>query len=397
MMSSILFRLTRFNRNSLASLLGYLKPLLSRELQLTVAVSAAAAQRLFARRPDFAAYSFTTWQARACALEIRQLKNAWPKTLFLAGGPHPSGDPEGTLRMGFDYVFVGEGEISLAEFLCRSARPPRGSIINTSSRLVDLDAIDTFLPEYGLTPPLEITRGCPHGCAFCQTPVLFSPIVRHRSVEGIEQWRQKMLKNGLRQLRFITPNAFGYGSCGSQKLSVPSIDRLLSRCSQGQARVYFGSFPSEVRPESCLPEIVRLVRKYCHNRRVVLGAQSGSDRMLKVMRRGHNTSDIFKAARILHAHDCIPVVDFIFGLPAEEVQDRAASRRLIAALVNDCAAVIRGHVFLPLPGSRWAEEKPGNLDDATRALLIQLQAQSAAEGYWEAQNNFNAQTADSPV
>jgi len=36
-----------------------------------------------------------------------------------------------------------------------------------------------------LCGPIEITRGCPHACAYCQTPRLFGHTVRHRSIPSI--------------------------------------------------------------------------------------------------------------------------------------------------------------------------------------------------------------------
>src|SRR5260370_4014100 len=47
------------------------------------------------------------------------------RVLFVAGGPHASGDAAGTLAMGFDVVFIGEGERSFTEFLRRLAEPGR--------------------------------------------------------------------------------------------------------------------------------------------------------------------------------------------------------------------------------------------------------------------------------
>ena len=42
---------------------------------------------------------------------LKQLRDKYRKrVLFIAGGPHPTGDPEGTLKMEFDIVVVGEGE-----------------------------------------------------------------------------------------------------------------------------------------------------------------------------------------------------------------------------------------------------------------------------------------------
>ena len=47
------------------------------------------------------------------------------RILFVAGGPHASGDAAGTLAMGFDVVFIGEGERSFPAFLHRLAEPRR--------------------------------------------------------------------------------------------------------------------------------------------------------------------------------------------------------------------------------------------------------------------------------
>ena len=46
-------------------------------------------------------------------------------------------------------------------------------------------------------------------------------------------------------------------------------------------KIFFGTFPSEVRPEFVTDESAELVRKYCANDSLSLGAQSGSDRILK--------------------------------------------------------------------------------------------------------------------
>jgi len=64
------------------------------------------------------AFSFTTPQIFEIANIVTFLRKACGKKIFLiAGGPHPSGDPAGTLQMGFDAVFIGEGEKSFPLFL----------------------------------------------------------------------------------------------------------------------------------------------------------------------------------------------------------------------------------------------------------------------------------------
>lgn len=62
--------------------------------------------------------SFSTpqlWQVRDLMLTMRG--QFVKQVLFIAGGPHPTADPRGTLRLGFDIVARGEGEETLPELL----------------------------------------------------------------------------------------------------------------------------------------------------------------------------------------------------------------------------------------------------------------------------------------
>ncbi len=47
---------------------------------------------------------------------FREVGSAKTDTIFIAGGPHPSGCPEETLEY-FDYVVIGEGEETLPELI----------------------------------------------------------------------------------------------------------------------------------------------------------------------------------------------------------------------------------------------------------------------------------------
>ncbi|MDK2912678.1 MAG: hypothetical protein PWR29_1635, partial [Methanolobus sp.] len=58
-------------------------------------------------------YSFASRQKQSVFDEIA---GAGTDSVFIAGGPHPSGAPEETLRF-FDYVVVGEGEETLPELI----------------------------------------------------------------------------------------------------------------------------------------------------------------------------------------------------------------------------------------------------------------------------------------
>ena len=62
--------------------------------------------------------SFFTTQLWEISDLVKSLRDKYKNTvLFIAGGPHPTGDPEGTLKMGFDLVVRGEGEETLIHIL----------------------------------------------------------------------------------------------------------------------------------------------------------------------------------------------------------------------------------------------------------------------------------------
>ncbi|HNW38332.1 MAG TPA: cobalamin-dependent protein, partial [Methanosarcina vacuolata] len=158
-------------------------------------------------------YSFTTRQTAKVFMEV---KNAGTDSIFIAGGPHPSGAPEETLEY-FDYVVIGEGEETLPELVktIQENGDPRkvpgiayrdvktSKVAITPKRPhVNLDSYPCFDP-HKLRSPIEISRGCPWGCKYCQTPRLFGREVRHRSIDSI-------VKNAgyYNDLRFIASNAF---------------------------------------------------------------------------------------------------------------------------------------------------------------------------------------------
>ena len=84
---------------------------------------------------------------------------------------------------------------------------------------------------------VEIYRGCPFACGFCQTPHIFGHCMRHRSLDEIIMYAHRH-----EQVRFVTPNAFAYGSDGIH----PRFDKVERLMEKIQAPLYFGTFPSEV-------------------------------------------------------------------------------------------------------------------------------------------------------
>jgi B12-binding domain/radical SAM domain protein len=324
-------------------------------------------------------YSFASPQAPQV---FREVSSARTDSIFIAGGPHPSGRPEETLEY-FDYVVIGEGEETLPELVKviteggdvsavqGIAFKDEGKVIFTGRRHeVDLDRCPPFKPP--LFGPIEITRGCPWGCAYCQTPALFGRRMRHRSVEAICKYDKYY-----EDKRLVSPNAFAYGSDGIAP-DEAAVERLLRSLS---GNIYFGTFPSEVRPEFVTPKMLELVNSYCANRELHLGGQSGSDRMLKAIHRGHAAEDVMTAVGRARDARLTPVVDFIFGLPGELEEDQRLTVECIKAIIKD-GGKVRAHYFMPLPGTELANAKPEKLSPEIEKLLGKLALGKKLTGSW---------------
>jgi B12-binding domain/radical SAM domain protein len=323
---------------------------------------------------------------------------------LIAGGPHPSARPERVLRLGADAVVVGEGEQALPAVLAalRENRLPADlpgvavrdadgrTIHGQRARPIELDRYPPLGVAHRRFGPIEITRGCPSACAFCQTSFLFGGKMRHRSVERTVYWVRKAMEKGYDFLRFVTPNAFAYQSPDNGRTTnLPAIEELLREMARlvGRERVYFGTFPSEVGPETVTPEAVALVRRHCGNDNLIFGAQTGSDRLLRSLHRSHTVADALRAAAIIVDAGLTPVADLIFGLPGETAEDVAATLNLMDELVG-MGAVLHTHTFMPLPGTPLESAPPGQIDPALYPLLDRLASQGHQIGQWRKQEEL---------
>ncbi len=386
----LVFRKSRENRYTLAALLGCLEGEgLDRDFHILIASSLEELSGKASVGKAIVGFSFMTPHLLQVKEELEKLRKALSKeAVFVAGGSHATGDPEGTLTIGFDFVFAGESERTLPAFLRQF---PTGKLPGTKIFRGDKNSsIFTSCPPHSLAQhffsPVEITRGCPYHCAFCQTPRIFGHSPHHRSAEGVAMHLRRTIPYGYRQSAFISPNAFSYGSKGQQGPNIKAIEALLVACIEaGVKRVHFGCFPSEVRPDWVNPEILQLVRKYCRNKTIVLGAQSGSDCLLSELNRGHSAEQALSAARWIRQAGFMPHVDFVFGFPGETKADRSLSLLLMKKMIEDNGAKIHAHTFLPLPGTPLFQKEPSRLDDETKNALESWEKKKRLDGWWKEQ------------
>ncbi len=351
------------------------------------------------------AISFFTTQLWEINNLIKPLKKHFKqKLIFIAGGPHPTGDALGTLKIGFDVVVRGEGEETFIELVHKikddeSYSEIKGiGFVNEKKEHVFTDRRNKIdLNKYPPFPffnkrfgAIEITRGCPYACYFCQTPQLLGTRPRHRSIESICKYVEIMKEENLTDIRFITPNAFSYGSINGKNLNLSKLEELLLNVKEiikPEGRIFLGSFPSEVRPEHVTEESLALILKYADNDNIIIGAQSGSQKVLDACNRAHTIEDIYRSVTLTINSGLKAYVDFIFGLPNENEDDIMMTINVMKDLTN-LGARIHTHSFIPLPMTTFAKSPVKKMDKNLLKTIDSLTAAGRAFGSWKKQEKI---------
>lgn len=407
--NALIFYYQRLNSYSFNALAGAIDsdPELA-AIPIGLALTADQLQQLTAaalRRHSRAvvALSILTCQMEDMQLLIRRLRAQHGSRLtLLAGGPHATACAEEVARAGVDIVFRGEAETALQAVLRGLARGEECTGIQSAAQPTDLDTFFSFSPKRGMFGPIEITRGCAFACRFCQTSQIFGTRLRHRSIERIAQQAEALRSINRKVVRLLSPNAFSYGSPDGRQLNLAAMHALLEslRRTIGPAgKIIFAHFPSEARPEHVTADTLGLLREFADNDEIVIGAQSGSQRMLDACRRSHTVGHVLTAVELARKFGYKVIVDFIFGLPGELDGDRHESLQVMDQVVR-MGARVHPHIFAPLPQTAFSGEPPGSLCSVfTRAVedlrlrrgIYENQPRPVRTGFFESQiSNFES-------
>ena len=310
------------------------------------------------------AFSIMTCQLRETSQLIRQLRGEHGERLIiLAGGPHVTALPEEVLMAGTDIVFRGEAETVFSRVLKALFQGMDCAPIQSADAPTDLDHTRSISPGRGMFGPIEITRGCAFACRFCQTSRIFGVRLRHRGIEKIVSQVETLRSINRKVVRLLSPNAFSYGSLDGRKLNLNAVRDLLSALRESlpaDGRIIFAHFPSEARPEHVTPDTLSLLDEFADNDEIVIGAQSGSQRMLDACGRSHTAQDVISAVACARKHGYKIIVDFMFGLPGENETDMRESLSVMKEIVG-MGARIHPHIFAPLPQTAFANEPQGGI------------------------------------
>ncbi len=277
-----------------------------------------------------------------------------------------------------DVVFGTHNVHRAAELLSHAARHgPVVEILNETVR-GDAEAFPSALParresEHAAWVTIQI--GCDNSCSFCIVPSVRGPEISRPFGELVDEV-QALARSGVSEVTLLGQNVNSYGRdlalacrsgdhrweddtwwCGpvwtSDRRARPLFADLL--CAVGETdgirRVRFTSpHPKDLRPEtiSAMAD-VSAVCEHLH-----LPLQSGSDRVLKAMRRGYSAQRYLERLGAARAAvtDLAVSTDMIVGFPGETESDFEQTLQVAAEARFDSAFTF---IFSPRPGTAAAQ------------------------------------------
>ncbi len=176
---------------------------------------------------------------------------------------------------------------------------------------------------------VRITRGCNKFCTYCVVPYTRGPEV-HRPPENIIEEVRKLADAGAREVTLLgqTVNHYHFRYGDGREISFADLLYQVHEAIPHLPRLRFvTSFPRDFTDAAlhAMRDCPRICR-YLH-----IPAQSGSDRLLKMMNRGYTAGeyrDLIDRARALMP-DISIASDFIVGFPTETEEEHQSTLDLI--------------------------------------------------------------------
>ncbi|WP_198372622.1 tRNA (N6-isopentenyl adenosine(37)-C2)-methylthiotransferase MiaB [Roseomonas rosulenta] len=269
-----------------------------------------------------------------------------------------------------DIVLGPQSYHRLPEMVARASRAA-GAVIET-----DFPAEDKFdhLPEttapQGVTAFLTVQEGCDKFCSFCVVPYTRGSEYS-RPAAAIVTEAERLVSLGARELTLLGQNVNAWHGEGPDGRAW-TLGRLVRRLAEipGLARIrYTTSHPRDMDDDLIAAHgDTPALMPFLH-----LPVQSGSDRILKAMNRGHTADDYRRLVDRLRAArpDLALSTDIIAGHPGESEADHAAT----LALIRDIGfAQAFSFKYSARPGTP-AATMAGQVEEAVKdARLAEIQA-----------------------
>ncbi len=321
--------------------------------------------------PDVLGLQCYTFDLPYIRQALRIAKEVNREMVTIVGGPHPSALPEEMMRKepDLDYLFVGEAEVGfpkLLQALEKDAgdfskipglgyREDGGVKVNPRAVADDLDSVgipawDLIHPErypesqHGAffkqfpIAPIMVTRGCPYPCTFCAGHIVSGKSIRRRSIDNVLSEIQMLRDDfGIREFHIVDDNF---------TMDTAYAKEFLRRLKELKLGMTW-AVPNGVRMDTLDVEMLSLMKEsglYL----ISLGIESGSDKVLAMMKKGITTSKIRRHVKMIHDAKIDMAGFFILGFPGETADTIRQTIRFSARLPIKRANYF---TYLPFPGT----------------------------------------------
>jgi len=328
-------------------------------------VSSEEVRRKVARlRPDIVGITcVTTNFYEACEI-ARAVKKASERTRVVLGGPHPTVMPEEALRHEeIDLVVRGEGEVTMHEVASgRNNREIEGLSFKEGGKIVHnldrplIEGLDCLPmparhllpmeryrpePDFVVRSPTHVlitSRGCPYRCIFCAARLISGYKYRMNSVQRVlEEIDLLVTRYHARGLLFYDDN-FTVNRERAEEI----CDRLVEKYSN-EGLVWACS----TRVDNVDKALLRKMRS-AGCRIISYGIESGSERLLKLIRKGIALEQVKAAVRWTKEAGIECRGSLILGLPTESKEESLRTIQFAKELALDRA---KFSLATPYPGT----------------------------------------------
>ena len=327
------------------------------------------------------------------------IKDNSPDTQIVWGGPHVTVVPETLSEPYLDFIIRGYGSNSLAKLIAclkngynsnlssipglgykkkgeifQNARVTEHEMIGYKDIPYDLIDVNSkyYQRRYNKTRmfPLFSAIGCPYQCTFCVHPTIYKEINgakwrKYSTDEVVSHIEYVHKKFNVDHIVFMDDTSFP-DLLHMQKIFEMVIERDLHITME-----FRGARVNEI--DRMDDDYLTLMEKV-GGRVLMVGVESGSNRILKDFQKGITKEQILRINRKLARHpNLIPHYNFIYGTPGETYQDLMETKYLALQLIkeNPKAYFGFGSDWKPIPGTvmlsiaekEYGYKKPLTLDE----------------------------------
>ena len=325
---------------------------------------------------------------RRCLETAVAVKETVPSCKVVVGGWHASYLPDSLLEQPMvDYVVMGEGEramVELAQYITTSK--DEGALVNIAGvgykrngvlmknapkfienmdeipfparHLLPMQLYDRTIEFLGAKPAdvMNISRGCPFSCAFCETKKLWGSACRTFSPARVmDEVKYMVEKFGTRGIYFINDNFT------IKKNETLKLCELLKKSSLDL------EWACDTRTDLVNKELLEKMHD-AGCKAIWFGVESGSPRILKKINRTITLEQTENAFRLCKQVGIHVACSFMLGFPDETREDLEATRRFADKLDPDWCQF---NVFIAYPDSSLYQEilQSGKYDRLDEFLL----------------------------